>query len=144
MATPTKRSPSKKSPSKKSPPSMQKKNVKTMRKEKPQRKVRGKKRSNGPSYATYVKRLCHTMGRNSKNFSLSSEGMDVVDAFINDMFERLVSEADRVTEFDNTKTLNARAVIAAVKLVLPTELSNHTLASLTAAAGRFAKSQRRK
>ena len=50
--------------------------------------------------------------------------MAIMNSFVHDTFDRIASEAGHLVKYNN-KTLDARAVQCAAKLVLPGELSKH-------------------
>ena len=53
--------------------------------------------------------------------------MAVLDAFIEDMFERIVAQAGRLAVQSGRATLSAREIQTAVRLVLPGELGKHAV-----------------
>ena len=56
---------------------------------------------------------------------MSKKAMAVMNSFVNDTFDRIASEAGRLVTYNKKFTMDARAVQAAVKLVLPGELAKH-------------------
>merc|ERR1711916_144709 len=74
-----------------------------------------------------------------KETRITSKGMGVVDAFAKDIFARLAEEAGRATRFSGTKTLRTGAIVAAVKMHLPTDMATHALANAVSAVGKYSK-----
>ncbi len=56
---------------------------------------------------------------------MSKRAMAIMNSFVYDTFDRIASEAGRLCQYNKKKTMDARAVQAAVKLVLPGELAKH-------------------
>ncbi len=56
---------------------------------------------------------------------MSKKAMAVMNHFVTDCFEQVATEAGRLVSYNNKRTLDARAVGAAVKLVFPGELAKH-------------------
>ena len=51
--------------------------------------------------------------------------MGIMNSFVHDTFNRIASEASNIVKYNKKSTLDARAIAAACKLVLPGELSQH-------------------
>lgn len=92
----------------------------------------GSKRTHKPkrSWNVYVSRSLKSI--NSK-MSMSSRTMKIVNSFLNDQFERIASEAANLVRINKKRTLGARELQTAVRLVLPPELSRHAMAEATKA-----------
>lgn len=76
------------------------------------------------TWNTYVNRSLKSI--NSK-MSISSRTMKIVNSFVNDQFERIASEAANIVRVNKKRTLGAREVQTAVRLVLPAELAKHAM-----------------
>ncbi|PBJ77343.1 histone H2B [Trypanosoma cruzi cruzi] len=59
--------------------------------------------------------------------------MKIVNSFVNDLFERIASEAATVVRVNKKRTLGARELQTAVRLVLPADLAKHAMAEGTKA-----------
>ncbi|CAA7033736.1 unnamed protein product [Microthlaspi erraticum] len=59
---------------------------------------------------------------------ITSKAMSVINTFMGDMFERIAEEAARLNDYTKRRTLSSREIEAAVRLVLPGELSRHAVA----------------
>lgn len=57
----------------------------------------------------------------------SSNAMGILNAFIIDNFDRIAHEAGRISRFSNKRTLTAREVQTAIKMVMPGELAKHAV-----------------
>jgi hypothetical protein len=49
--------------------------------------------------------------------------MGIMNSFINDIFDRIATEASHLAKYNNKHTLTSREIQAAVRLILPGELS---------------------
>lgn len=99
----------------------------------------GRKHSNRKpkrSWNTYVNRSLKTI--NSK-MSMSSRTMKIVNSFVSDQFERIATEAANLVRINRKRTLGARELQAAVRLVLPAELAKHAMAEGTKAVSAAAQ-----
>ena len=59
--------------------------------------------------------------------SMSQKAMSIMDSFANDLFERIADEAVKLLRLTGKKTLTAREIQTAAKLVLPGELGAHAI-----------------
>ena len=71
---------------------------------------------------------------------MSKKGMSVMNSFINDIFERIASEAGRLAKYNSKATLSSREIQTAVRLVLPGELAKHAVSEGTKAVTKFTSS----
>lgn len=60
-----------------------------------------------------------------------------MDNFINDIFERLASEAGRLARYNKRHTITSREVQTAVRLILPGELAKHAVSEGTKAVTKY-------
>ncbi|PWV17297.1 Histone H2B variant V [Trypanosoma cruzi] len=65
--------------------------------------------------------------------SMSGRTMKIVNSFVNDLFERIACEAATVVRVNKKRTLGARELQTAVRLVLPADLAKHAMAEGTKA-----------
>ncbi|KAL5582937.1 hypothetical protein UlMin_015379 [Ulmus minor] len=86
---------------------------------------RGKKRGGKEEYKRYVFMVLKQV---HPGMGISSKAMTVVNNMMNDMFERLVGEAAKLTMYTGKMTLTSREIQSAVRLVLPGELGRHAVA----------------
>jgi len=87
------------------------------------------------SYKRYIYKVLKQV---HPDFGISSKAMSVMHTFVSDQFEKIVDEAARLTMKDKKKTLTAREIQTAVRLVLPGELGKHAIAEGKKAVGRIA------
>lgn len=88
------------------------------------------------SWNVYINRSLKSI---NPHMSLSSRTMRIVNSFVNDVFERLANEAATLVRVNKKRTLGARELQTAVRLVLPTELAKHAMAEGTKAIASAAR-----
>ena len=104
------------------------------RRKRRRRRRSGTRTGGGGGYNRYVYKV---MKQVHPELSISSKAMTVVNNFMNDMFELVADEAARLSKYTERKTLSAREVQGAVRLVLPGELSKHAIAEGTKAVTNY-------
>ncbi|KAG5510614.1 hypothetical protein JKF63_06912 [Porcisia hertigi] len=82
------------------------------------------------SWNVYVSRSLKAI---NSQMSLSSRTMKIMNSYVNDVFERIATEAALIVRTNKKRTLGAREVQTAVRLVLPAELAKHAMAEGTKA-----------
>ncbi|XQJ26501.1 Core histone H2A/H2B/H3/H4, putative [Leishmania guyanensis] len=65
--------------------------------------------------------------------SMSHRAMMIMNSYVTDLLERVASEAASIVRVNKKRTLGAREVQTAVRLVLPAELAKHAMAEGTKA-----------
>ena len=96
---------------------------------------RSKKRTE--SWSTYIYRVLKQVHPDT---GISKKGMSIMNSFINDIFDRIASEAGRLTTFSKKATLSSREIQTAVRLMLPGELAKHAVSEGTKAVTKFSSS----
>ena len=114
------KTPSKQSASKKAP----KKSVSTG----------GKKKKRVESYSTYIYKVLKQVHPDT---GISKKGMSIMNSFINDIFERIATEAGKLATYNKKATLSSREIQTAVRLMLPGELAKHAVSEGTKAVTKF-------
>ena len=71
---------------------------------------------------------------------ISKRGMSIMNSFINDIFERIATEAGKLARFSKKSTLSSREIQTAVRLMLPGELAKHAVSEGTKAVTKFSSS----
>ena len=68
---------------------------------------------------------------------ISKKGISIINSFVNDIFERIVTEAGKLVRYNKKGTLSSREIQTAVRLVLPGELAKHAVSEGTKAVPKF-------
>uniref|UniRef100_A0A7S4JEH3 Core Histone H2A/H2B/H3 domain-containing protein n=1 Tax=Odontella aurita TaxID=265563 RepID=A0A7S4JEH3_9STRA len=91
----------------------------------PSKKAGGKKRRRRTeSYSSYIYKVLKTVYPDT---GISKKGMSVMNSFINDFFERIASEAGKLSTYNKKATLSSREIQTAVRLMIPGELGKHAV-----------------
>jgi len=76
------------------------------------------------SYATYLYRVLKSV---HPDIGISKKSMQIMDAFVVDMFERIMESAATLARYNSRHTLTTREIQHAVRLVLPGSLASHAI-----------------
>ncbi|KAI9500699.1 histone H2B [Coemansia sp. RSA 1358] len=96
-----------------------KKNRKTVRKE---------------TYSTYIYKVLKQVHPDT---GISNKAMSIMNSFVNDIFERIASEASKLAAYNKKSTITSREIQTAVRLLLPGELSRHAVSEGTKATTKY-------
>lgn len=97
----------------------------------------GRKKKRTESYSVYIYKVLKQVHPDT---GISSKAMSIMNSFVSDLFERLASEAAKLSNYSNTKTLTSREIQTAVRLILPGELSKHAVSEGTKAVTKYSAS----
>lgn len=95
------------------------------------------RRRNYNSYGTFIYKVLKQVHHDT---GISKRAMDIMDSFVNDIFERLAVEAGRLARSNKRQTITSREIQTAVRLVLPGELAKHAVSEGTKAVTKFTAS----
>ncbi|CAH2084229.1 unnamed protein product [Euphydryas editha] len=91
--------------------------------EKPIAKTKKTKKKNYQSFSIYLFKLLRSVTKDS--FGISRHSMLIMNNFVNDMLEKIASEAGRLVCHSKKTTLGSREIQSAIKLLIPGELAKH-------------------
>ena len=100
-------------------------------------KAGGKKGKRTESYSSYIYKVLKQVHPDT---GISKKGMSIMNSFINDVFERLASEAGKLGRYSKKATLSSREIQTSVRLMLPGELAKHAVSEGTKAVTKFTSS----
>lgn len=89
-----------------------------------------KKRKKRESYSVYIFKILKQV---HPDISISSRAMHVMNSLVNDVFERIAAEANRLARYNKRSTTTSREIQTAVRLLLPGELAKHAVSEGTKA-----------
>ena len=69
---------------------------------------------------------------------ISTKAMSIMNSFVNDLFEKVASEASRLVK---NKTMSSREIQTSVRLLLPGELAKHAVSEGTKAVTKYTSSK---
>merc|ERR1739848_134147 len=90
-----------------------------------------------PKLETYKIYIYKVLKQVHPETGISSKAMLIMNSFINDMFDKISSEATRLSLYTTKPTLTSREIQTAVRLSLPGELSNHACSEGTKAVTKY-------
>ena len=102
------------------------------------RTVAKRRRTRKQTYGRYIYRVLKQV---HPDVGISTKAMTVMNSFVNDLFDRVASEASRLTTNNKRKTLSSREVQTSVRLLLPGELSKHAVSEGTKAVTKYTSSR---
>jgi histone H2B len=97
-------------------------------------KKKARKATRQETYGTYIYKVLKQV---HPDIGVSKKSMSVLNSFVNDVFERVATEAGKVARYTKKGTLSSREIQTAVRLVLPGELSKHAVSEGTKAVTKF-------
>ncbi len=97
-----------------------------------------KKRKRKESYAIYIYNVLKQV---HPDVGVSSKAMSIMNSFVNDIFERIASEASRLALQNKKSTISSREIQTAVRLLLPGELAKHAVSEGTKAVTKYTSSK---
>ena len=98
-------------------------------------KARRKKRTE--SFGIYIYKVLKQVHPET---GISSKAMSIMNSFINDIFEKIASEAARLARYNKKPTITSREIQTAVRLILPGELAKHAVSEGTKAVTKYTSS----
>ncbi|XP_061822346.1 histone H2B-like [Nerophis lumbriciformis] len=102
-------------------------------------KGKGKRRkARKESYAIYVYKVLKQVHPDT---GISSKAMSIMNSFVNDIFERIATEASRLALYNKRRTISSREIQTAVRLLLPGELAKHAVSEGTKAVTKYTSSK---
>ncbi|XP_001511074.1 histone H2B type 1-P-like [Ornithorhynchus anatinus] len=99
--------------------------------QKAREKRKHRRRENYSIYVYKVLKQVHPLT------SISTKAVGIMDSFINDIFERIASEASRLARYNKRSTITSREIQTAVLLTLPGELARHAVSEGTKAITKY-------
>ena len=75
-----------------------------------------RKRKRKESYAIYIYKVLKQVHPDT---GVSSKAMNIMNSFVNDIFERIAAEASRLAHYNKRSTITSREIQTAVRLLLP-------------------------
>lgn len=120
-------------PSSEEEPKISKKTEKKTSDGKKKKKIRRRRES----YGLYIYKVLKQVHPDT---GISSKAMGIMNSFVNDIFERIATEASRLAQYSKRSTLSSREIQTAVKLLLPGELSKHAISEGTKAVSKYTSS----
>ncbi|KAF3338305.1 Histone H2B [Carex littledalei] len=93
-----------------------------------------RKAKNTETYKIYIFKVLKQV---HPDVGISSKAMSIMNSFINDIFEKLATEAAKLARYNKKPTITSREIQTSVRLVLPGELAKHAVSEGTKAVTKF-------
>ncbi|CAG9465026.1 unnamed protein product [Pedinophyceae sp. YPF-701] len=95
---------------------------------------KSRKRTKAETYKIYIYKVLKQVHPDT---GISSKAMSIMNSFINDVFDRIATEASRLARYNKKPTITSREIQTAVRLILPGELAKHAVSEGTKAVTKF-------
>ncbi|ELU41628.1 Histone domain-containing protein [Rhizoctonia solani AG-1 IA] len=89
-----------------------------------------RKKSRKETYSSYIYKVHPDTG-------ISNKAMAILNSFVNDIFERIATEASKLASYSKKSTISSREIQTSVRLILPGELSKHAISEGTKSVTKF-------
>ena len=86
------------------------------------------------TYSTYIYRVLKQVHPDT---GISNKAMAILNSFVQDIFERIASEASKLASYNKKSTISSREIQTSVRLILPGELSKRAIAEATRSVTKF-------
>lgn len=87
-----------------------------------------KAKSRKETYSSYIYKV---LKQTHPDTGISQKAMSIMNSFVNDIFERIATEASKLAAYNKKSTISAREIQTAVRLILPGELAKHAVSEGT-------------
>ncbi|KIK98922.1 hypothetical protein PAXRUDRAFT_823351 [Paxillus rubicundulus Ve08.2h10] len=89
------------------------------------------------TYASYIYKVLKQVHPDT---GISNKAMAILNSFVNDIFERIATEASKLASYSKKSTIASREIQTAVRLILPGELAKHAISEGTKSVTKFSTS----
>ncbi|KAH9836202.1 histone-fold-containing protein [Rhodofomes roseus] len=90
-----------------------------------------KKRRRKARKETYSSYIYKVLKQVHPDTGISNKAMAILNSFVNDIFERIATEASKLASYSKKSTISSREIQTAVRLILPGELAKHAISEGT-------------
>ncbi|PNP45981.1 hypothetical protein THARTR1_10854 [Trichoderma harzianum] len=101
-----------------------------------EKKKRSKTRKE--TYSSYIYKGLSTLVH--PDTGISNRAMSILNSFVNDIFERVATEASKLAAYNKKSTISSREIQTSVRLILPGELAKHAVSEGTKAVTKYSSS----
>ncbi|KAI8147077.1 histone-fold-containing protein [Phascolomyces articulosus] len=106
-----------------------------------EKKVKGDKKRKVSRKETYSSYIYRVLKQVHPDTGISNKAMSILNSFVNDIFERIASEASKLAAYNKRSTISSREIQTAVRLILPGELAKHAVSEGTKAVTKYTSSK---
>ncbi|KAG0479174.1 hypothetical protein HPP92_013893 [Vanilla planifolia] len=101
------------------------------------KKKKKKAKKSSETYKIYIFKVLKQV---HPDIGISGKAMNIMNSFINDIFEKLAQESSRLARYNKKPTITSREIQTSVRLALPGELAKHAVSEGTKAVTKFTSS----
>lgn len=101
-----------------------------------------KKKSRKTRKETYSSYIYKVLKQVHPDTGISNRAMSILNSFVNDIFERVATEASKLAAYNKKSTISSREIQTSVRLILPGELAKHAVSEGTKAVTKYSSSQK--
>ncbi|THH01464.1 hypothetical protein EW026_g1221 [Hermanssonia centrifuga] len=87
-----------------------------------------RRKSRKETYSSYIYKVLKQVHPDT---GISNKAMAILNSFVNDIFERIATEASKLASYSKKSTISSREIQTAVRLILPGELAKHAISEVT-------------
>ncbi|DAA73829.1 histone H2B [Trichophyton mentagrophytes] len=91
------------------------------------------------TYSSYIFKVLKQVHPDT---GISKRAMSTLNSFVNDIFERVATEASKLAAYNKKSTISTREIQTSVRLILPGELAKHAVSEGTKAVTKYSSSAR--
>ncbi|MCJ1448737.1 MAG: histone H2B [Stictis urceolatum] len=99
-----------------------------------------KKKSRKTRKETYSSYIYKVLKQVHPDTGISNRAMSILNSFVNDIFERVATEASKLAAYNKKSTISSREIQTSVRLILPGELAKHAVSEGTKAVTKYSSS----
>ncbi|KAI9643463.1 histone H2B [Ciborinia camelliae] len=96
-----------------------------------------KKKGRKETYSSYIYKVLKQVHPDT---GISNRAMSILNSFVNDIFERVATEASKLAAYNKKSTISSREIQTSVRLILPGELAKHAVSEGTKAVTKYSSS----
>jgi len=89
------------------------------------------------TYSSYIYKVLKQVHPDT---GISNRAMSILNSFVNDIFERVATEASKLASYNKKSTISSREIQTSVRLILPGELAKHAVSEGTKAVTKYSAS----
>ncbi|GBE88715.1 histone-fold-containing protein [Sparassis latifolia] len=97
----------------------------------------GKKKRRKARKETYSSYIYKVLKQVHPDTGISNKAMAILNSFVNDIFERIATEASKLASYSKKSTISSREIQTSVRLILPGELAKHAISEGTKSVTKF-------
>ncbi|KAJ7058221.1 histone-fold-containing protein [Mycena amicta] len=93
-----------------------------------------RKKARKETYSSYIYKVLKQVHPDT---GISNKAMAILNSFVNDIFERIATEASKLAQYSKKSTISSREIQTSVRLILPGELAKHAISEGTKSVTKF-------